>query len=203
MLKISASASSSNARNFFPFLCFGLTLCWFRGAGEREMPLPLEIRRWPLSLERNAWFCPGLGLLRLEAEDAREVEAVTFATSDGGWLDITSSDLTQVGNEHRWTVPCRPRRAVFVDNVIMWSVLDLRRLISGHPVRESGETNRRRRRMNTRDNLPVLSPVLHQARGEPPRGTVRAVPPRTSCHDSTTGPLLLNFSPNLLLWLVR
>ena len=94
MLSISASASSSSDRNFWPFLCLGLLVWTFRGAAvERAFPPLLPpARRWLLSLEKNCWACDWAGLVMLDADDAREDEAAAvLEASVVGWLDITAS----------------------------------------------------------------------------------------------------------------
>lgn len=68
MLNASASASSSNALNFLPDLCFGLEDCVFRGAGDLDAPPPPPERRADESLEKNCCVeeRAGLGWLVLE-----------------------------------------------------------------------------------------------------------------------------------------
>lgn len=77
------SASSSKGRNFFPCLCFGLLLCWFRAA-ELDLafaPL-LPLLRCPLSLEKG-WVCELAGLLWPEEAAALDVDATDLEGMGG------------------------------------------------------------------------------------------------------------------------
>ena len=98
MLNNSASASSSNARNFLPCLCFGLLICWFRGAGlDLALPPLLPLRLCPPSLEKNCCVAEPAGLLWPEAVAALDDEAADLEGMVGGWLDMANREWSGGG----------------------------------------------------------------------------------------------------------
>jgi hypothetical protein len=81
MLNVSASASSSRDRNFFPDLCFGFDAWLLRAVAVPAGP----DRRADESLEKNCWVWERAGLTWFEVVICEDLfDALSLLVSAGG-----------------------------------------------------------------------------------------------------------------------